>query len=233
MLVDMRTAWIGAGALLLTLAGCGDGGGAGRIEPSKLSRTVPAVDPFALINALPEPDELAPGWKLATDTLSDSDYFAEYRISDVARHCKGASPKEAGLTELSKFAVSASARPPQPPGDLWIRVAVDSPGASADRLALIRAAFTKCGELKYHEREQDYAQRYELLRPQPDVVADESFGVRVTTEVTNDAEDDRDVETWAYARSGGLVVVLSGRSGVDAMPMLANAMAEALEATGL
>ncbi len=231
MLVDMRTGWIAAGALLLGLVG-GRSDGVGKIERSKLSRTVPDVNSFHLINALPEAGDFGPGWTFATETLADTDYYVEYAILDVARYCKGASPKDAGLTDPSKYAVSASLRPPQPPGYVWVRIAIDSPGASADRLALIRTAFNKCGDLEYSENGRDYKQVYEMLRP-PDVRADEFFGVRITTEVTNDDKDDRDVETWGYARSGGLVVVLVGLEGVDAMPLLSKAMAEARQATGL
>jgi hypothetical protein len=71
-----------------------------------------------------------------------------------------------------------------------------------------------------------------MLKP-PGVRADESFGVRITTEVTSDDKDDHEVETWGYARSGGLVVVLSGQEGVDVTPLLSKAMVEARQETGL
>jgi hypothetical protein len=231
MLVDVRTGWIVAGVLLLGLVGgCSDG--VPKIERSNLSRTAPDVSSFRLIDALPEPDDFGPGWTFDKNSVSDLDYYAEYAILDVALHCEGASPKDAGLTDPSKHAVSASLQPPQPPGYVWVRIAVDSPGASADRLALIRTAFSKCGDLKYSRDHQDYKQAYKMLRL-PGVRADESFGVRISTEVTSDDKDAREVETWGFARSGGLVVVLSGREGVDVTPLVSKAMAEARRETGL
>ncbi|MCY1136931.1 hypothetical protein OWR29_02905 [Actinoplanes sp. Pm04-4] len=204
----MRALWTAAGALVVALAaGCGQG--VGEIDRSELSHDIPQIRSLRLIDALPEPADLGPGWTLDTTSVDDEDYYNEYAISEVARNCEGASPTAAELTEPNEYTASVSMEPEEGPGHLWVRIAVDSPAGSADRLALIRAAYESC---------EVEGQSYQMLKP-AGVDADESFGVRIT--------EGSQVFTWVYARHGGLVVALSGREGVDAEPLLPKAMAEA------
>ena len=211
-------------ALMLGAAvACGGSGEVGTIAHSTLSRTVPSTSSFQLAGALPAPVDFGSGWTFDATSLGTNDYFVEFVLNGLIRDCKGATPQDQGITESSAQVVSGSLNAPQPPGAVWARLAIDSPAASADRMALMRADFAHCPTSQL----ADGGTEGYVVQPQlPGVRADDSFAVRITTHDPDVAATDV-VITWAYARVGGLVVALAGLEGVNPVPLLPKALAKA------
>jgi hypothetical protein len=213
-------------------AACGGSGGVGAIAHSTLSRAVPSVSPFELAGALPAPADFGPGWTFDTTSLGNTDYFQEFLLNSLLGDCKGASPKDQGIAVSFEQAVSGSLNAPQPPGYVWVRIAVDSPAASADKMALMRADFTHCPTSRIPPAGAGGTETYVLLPPMPEVRADDSFAVRITSHLPGAVTTD-EVETWAYARVGGLVVAVVGLEGVNPVPLLPKALAKVRNALRL
>ncbi|TDD22658.1 hypothetical protein E1287_39630 [Actinomadura sp. KC06] len=232
--MDMIRRWLAAPVMLCTLtAGCG-GGGVDPITRSTLSNAVPPVSPLRLVDALPEPADFGSGWRHETGSLGKQDYYDSFAGQVLVHTCEGANPEKAGIPTSSKHTVSIlmvgendGARV------VSIRIAVDGPAASADRISFLRAAYEGCGEAHIEQNGEEHDEKYELLKVSG-VKADQTLAVKVTdTMKLPGKEPDTEVDTMAYARVGGLVVALAGRHGTDPRPLLAAALAEARRELGL
>jgi len=205
---------------------CGGSGGVGAIAHSTLSRAVPSISSFELAGALPAPADFGAGWTFDTTSPGNLDYFEEFLLNGLLGDCQGASPKGQGIAVSSARAVSGSFKAPRPPGYMWARLAIDSPAVSADRMALMRADFTHCPTSKTSLSGVGATESYVVLPQMPGVRADDSFAARITVHFPDPGDSD-EVETWAYARVGGLVVALAGLDGVNPVPLLPKALAKA------
>ncbi|MEO3859849.1 hypothetical protein [Acrocarpospora sp. B8E8] len=216
-----------AGAVAVITA-CGPTEGGGPLAASTLSRAVPSISAPKLADALPEPADFGDGWSIDTDTLGSDDYIYQLDLPQ-AGDCKDAGTWLSTTKPPSPHTISVNMNGPG--GDyLWIRLAVDSPAAQADRLALIRAVHTRCSGWESKAGVSNAIVTYEKLDI-PQIQAEEAWAVRVTSK-----EKDQDItssEVWALARSGGLVVSLASQHGHDIRTLLPKAMAEARQELGL
>lgn len=142
-------------AAVLAVASCGG-------DPfvrSSLSDATPSAAPAQVIEALPEPNEVGPGWQFPTKSM---DYRIDFlgQLWEMPEHgiyyrCDDAKPLSAGAPELladgpvtigGRFLYKAGKGEHHP---VDVTVFLASPRNSADRIGFARWAFTRCGRLEY------------------------------------------------------------------------------------
>ena len=224
--------WTRTGAATATLAAVlltgACGGDPEPLRRSTLSMEVPSIPSVRLVEALPEPADLGAGWRFRTESLGSDDYFGEFLGSVLPKYCPDADAQKAGIPRTrSAYAVSGAFESPAGGRAVAVLIGVDAPARSADRLAMIRRAYTECDTIEFQRDGEDYERKVEV-RDAPGADADETLAIRVTDEW----KGDRFVVDGVFARVGGLVVNVVWQGG-DPRPLLRPVLAEARTALGI
>jgi hypothetical protein len=209
----------------LLLVACGGEGMVIPLPRSTLPTEVPSVTYGRLIDALPKPVDLGPGWEFDVDSLDYDDMIASIQRG-YPKYCEWADPAKAGISAGDATHVISGDFTSPGRRTISVSVMVNSPARTAERFAYLRRVAQKCTEITFTRAGDEYVRTLTVL-PDPKIDADESLAFTFAEKGGEHPQRGK----WACSRTGGLAICIAGVDNLDGA--LTASMTRARTALGL